>query len=268
MGSSPEAPKPISYAKMMTDTLNAQMRLAPKVLAAERQYQPQYTDLNISQLGQSLQGLQGIYGEAMPGLIDYQNQLSEADIAQQQKYMPQFVQQFRQGAGSANLLSQLQSQAEEGLAAGSNLTPEQQRIAQQQARGAYAARGMGTGNRAIGAEIMSQYGMGEALQRQRQQFAGQVAGQLESSGVPQYYNTTYQPMAQTLSGLAGQASGLMSGRQFQPESQMASDIYSQNSQNQFTAASAKAANKAQNISTGVAAAGTLGTAAVVGAALI
>ena len=261
MGSSPEAPKPISYAKMMTDTLNAQMRLAPKVLAAEKQYQPQYTDLNISQLGQSLQGLQGIYGEAMPGLIDYQNQLSEADIAQQQKYMPQFVQQFRQGAGSANLLSQLQSQAEEGLAAGSNLTPEQQRIAQQQARSAYAARGMGTGNRAIGAEIMSQYGMGEALRQQRQQFAGQVAGQLESSGVPQYYNTTYQPMSQTLSGLAGQASGLMSGRQFQPESQMASDIYSQNAQNKFTSDAASKANRSSMIGAGAG-------VAVMGAVLI
>jgi len=268
MGSSPKAPEPISYAQMMTDTLNAQMKLAPKILAAEQQYQPQYTALNISQLGQGLQGLQGIYGEAMPGLIDYQNQLSEADIAQQAKYMPQFVQQYRQGAGSANLLSQLQTQAEEGLAAGSNLTPEQQRIAQQQARAAYAARGMGTGNRAIGAEIMSQYGMGEALQRQRQQFAGNVANQLETSGVPQYYNTTYQPMGQTLSGLAGQASGLMAGRQFQPESQMASDIYSQNAQNKFTSQAAGAANRAQNISTGVAAAGTLGTAAIVGAGLI
>lgn len=250
MGSKSKAPPPTSYAQTMTDTLNAQIKLAPKVLAAEKFYQPQLTDLNVSQLGQSLQGLQGVYGEAMPGLIDYQNQLSEADIAQQQKYLPQFVQQYRQGAGSANLLSQLQTQAEEGLAAGANLTPEQQRIAQQQARGAYAARGMGTGNRAIGAEIMSQYGMGDALQRQRQQFAGQVAGQLEQSGVPQYYNTTYQPMAQTLSGLAGQASGLMAGRQFQPESQMASDIQSQNSQNQFTANAAKDANRTSMIGAG------------------
>jgi len=263
MSSKAKAPPPASYGNIMSDALNAQIKLAPKVLAAEQQYQPQYTALNISQLGQGLQGLQGIYGEAMPGLIDYQNQLSEADIAQQQKYMPQFVQQYRQGAGSANLLSQLQTQAEEGLTAGSNLTPEQQRIAQQQARGAYAARGMGTGNRAIGAEIMSQYGMGEALQRQRQQFAGNVANQLETSGVPQYYNTTYQPMAQTLSGLAGQASGLMAGRQFQPESQLASDIYSQNSQNQMTASAANSANKAGMVSAGIGAVGTIAGAALI-----
>jgi hypothetical protein len=109
---------------------------------------------------------------------------------------------------------------------------------------------MGNSNRAIGAEIMSQYGMGDALQRQRQQFAGQVAGQLESSGVPQYYNTTYQPMGQTLSGLAGQASGLLSGRQFQPESQMASDIYSQNAQGQMTANAANASNRASMIGAG------------------
>jgi hypothetical protein len=120
---------------------------------------------------------------------------------------------------------------------------------------------MGTGNRAIGAEIMSQYGMGEALRQQRQQFAGNVANQLETSGVPQYYNTTYQPMAQTLSGLAGQASGLMSGRQFQPESQMASDIYSQNAQNKFTSQAASAANKSSMIGAGAG-------VAVMGAVLI
>lgn len=262
MGSStPEAPKPTSYAQIMTDTVNAQLKLAPRLLRAESRYQPQYTALNISQLGQSMQGLQGLYQQALPNAIDYQNQLAEADIAQQQRFLPQFVQQYREGAGSANLLSQLQTQAEEGLAAGSSLTPEQQRIAQQQARAAYAARGMGTGNRAIGAEIMTQYGMGDALQRQRQQFAGQVAGQLEQSGVPQYYNTTYQPVSQSLTNLAGQSSGLMAGRQFQPESQMASDIYSQNSQNKFTADSAKAANRSSMIGAGAG-------VAVMGAVLI
>jgi hypothetical protein len=252
--SSPKEPEPTNYAQVMTDTVNAQVRLAPKLLRAEQRYQPQYTALNISQLGQAMQGMQGLYQQALPGEIDYQNQLAEADIAQQQRFLPQFVQQYREGAGSANLLSQLQTQAEEGLAAGSSLTPEQQRIAQQQARAAYAARGMGTGNRAIGAEIMSQYGMGEALQRQRQQFAGQVAGQLESSGVPTYYQTTYQPLSQTLSNLAGQSSGLMSGRQFQPESQMASDIYSQNAQNKFTADAAGKANKSAMIGAGAGAA--------------
>lgn len=261
MGSKVKAPQPVSYAQTMSDTLKAQMKLAPQILAAEQEYQPQYTALNVSQLGQGLQGLQGIYGQAMPGLIDYQNQLSAADIAQQQQYLPQFVQQYRQGAGSANILSQLQTQAQEGLAAGSNLTPEQQRIAQQQARSAYASRGMGTSNRAIGAELLNQYGMGQQLQQQRQQFAGNVAGQLEQSGVPQYYQTTYQPMAQTLSGLAGQASGLMAGKQFSPESQQASDIASQNAQGQFQASAANAANKSSMISTGI------GTA-VVGAVLI
>jgi hypothetical protein len=251
MGSStPEVPKPISYAEMMKDTINAQLELAPRILGAERRYQNAYTRLNIAQLGQAMRGMQGLYEKALPRAIEYQDKLSEADIAQQQKYLPQFVQQYREGAGSANLLSQLQAQAEEGLAAGSSLTPEQQRIAQQQARAAYAARGMGTGNRAIGAEIMNQYGMGEALQRQRQQFAGNVAGQLEQSGVPQYYNTVYQPISQSLTGLTGQASGLMSGRQFQPESQMASDIYSQNAQNKFTADAAGKANQSAMIGAG------------------
>lgn len=261
MGSSAEAPRPTSYEKMMTDSLAAQGKIAPKLLRAEQRYQPLYTALNISQLGQATQGLQGVYNQGLQGAVDFQNQLSEADIAQQQRFLPQFVQQYREGAGSANLLSQLQTQAEEGLAAGSNLTPEQQRIAQQQARAAYAARGMGTGNRAIGAEIMSQYGMGEALQRQRQQFAGNVAGQLEQSGVPQYYNTTYQPVGQTLSGIVGGSSGLMAGRQFQPESQMYSDIYSQNAQNKFTAGAASDANRSSMIGAGAG-------VAVMGAVLI
>lgn len=263
MGSSAEAPRPTSYEKMMTDSLAAQGKIAPKLLRAEQRYQPLYTALNISQLGQAAQGLQGVYNQGLQGAVDFQNQLSEADMAQQQRFLPQFVQQYREGAGSANLLSQLQTQAEEGLAAGSNLTPEQQRIAQQQARAAYAARGMGTGNRAIGAEIMSQYGMGEALQRQRQQFAGNVAGQLEQSGVPQYYNTTYQPVGQTLSGIVGGSSGLIAGRQFQPESQMYSDIYSQNAQNQMTASAANASNRAGMVSAGVGAVGTIAAAALI-----
>jgi len=257
MGSSVEAPRPTSYEKMMTDALAAQGKIAPRLLRAEQRYQPLYTALNISQLGQAAQGLQGVYNQALPGAIDLQNQLTEADMAQQAKYLPQFVQQYREGAGSANLLSQLQTQAEEGLAAGSSLTPEQQRVAQQQARAAYAARGMGTGNRAIGAEIMSQYGMGEALRQQRQQFAGNVAGQLEQSGVPQYYNTTYQPVGQTLSGLVSGSSGLMAGKQFQPESQFFSDIYSQNAQNQMTAGAANASNRAGMVSAGLGAAGSI-----------
>jgi hypothetical protein len=42
----------------------------------------------------------------------------------------------------------------------------------------------------------------------------------------------------------------MAGRQFQPESQMASDIQSQNSQNQFTANAAKDANRTSMIGAG------------------
>lgn len=253
-----------SYSKIMTDALRTQIRLMPEVLAAERRFQPSFTDLNISQLNQALGGLTGIYEGVQPRLSELQKRIVEQNIAQQQAHLPGFVQQYRQAAGTADILSGLQTRAQEQLAAGSSLTPEEERIAQQQARGAYASRGMGATNRAIGAEILNQYGLGQERMRQRQAYAQNVANQLEASGVPQYYQTTYQPMTlQAISGMGQQAGGIAAGRQFQPESQMAADITAANLNAQAQMAAAKTAAQGGVMGGLLSAGGMLGAAAII-----
>jgi hypothetical protein len=255
MGSStPDAPKVPSYAAQMNAALKAQERIAPRQLALEQQYQPQFTALNLQTLGTALGGTESQpgYFQMLQDLAPQLRQFEAGDIAAQrqtelgqfQQFAPQYVQAYRQAAGTQALLSGLQQQAQQELAAGTSLTPEEQRQAQQAARGAYASRGMGLSNRAIGSEILSQYGLGQQRLRERQAAATGVAGMLEASGLPQYYaNMQGQSTLGTLSGLAGQAQGLTSGRIFNPESQMAMDISGMRSQTQAAASAAGAANR-------------------------
>jgi hypothetical protein len=122
---------------------------------------------------------------------------------------------------------------------------------------------MGTSNRAIGSEILNQYNLGQMREQQRLAQAQQIAAQMEASGVPQYYSTVYAPTTlQTLSGAIGQSGGLMAGRQFQPESQMAADIAGQNQMAKTQAAAASAANRTALIGAGMGMTGTIAGAAL------
>lgn len=259
MGSSnAEAPKVPSYSSQMRSALTAQQRIAPQLLALEQQYQPQITALNLSGLQGALFGTgdqQGYLGTLQQLAPEYR-QMEAADTAalraeelkQLGQFAPQYVQTFRGAAGSQGLLSGLQQQAEQDLAAGSSLTPEEARQAQQASRAAFAGRGLGLTNRAIGSEILNQYGLGQERLQQRRQFAGQTAAQLEGSGMPQYYQTMMGGGSlQNLMALTGQGQGLAGYNQganfFNPESQMAMDISAQRTQAKAAAGAANAANK-------------------------
>jgi hypothetical protein len=104
------------------------------------------------------QGTVNQYLSAMPGMQDY-----------------------------ARMLAQ-QSQAE--LSAGKSLTAEEQRMADQSARSAYAARGTALGNQAISAEILNRADVSNQRYQQRLQNAAQAAGTIQA---------IYQPaLAQSL----------------------------------------------------------------------
>lgn len=274
MGSSKaEAPKVPSYSSQMRSALTAQQRIAPQLLALEQQYQPQFTALNLSGLQGALFGAgdqQGYLGTLQQLAPEYR-QMEAADTAalraeelkQLGQFAPQYVQTFRGAAGSQGLLSGLQQQAEQDLAAGSSLTPEETRQAQQASRAAFAGRGLGLTNRAIGSEILNQYGLGQERLQQRRQFAGQTAAQLEGSGMPQYYQTMMGGGSlQNLMALTGQGQGLVGYNQgsnfFNPESQMAMDISAQRTQGKAAAGAANAANKSAMLSAGAGAAVTVG----------
>jgi hypothetical protein len=87
----------------------------------------------------------------------------------------------------ASLLAQ-QSQAE--LAAGRSLTPEEQRLADQSARSAFAARGTALGGRAVNAEILNRASVQNERYQQRLKNSAAAAGTIQA---------IYQPaLAQSL----------------------------------------------------------------------
>jgi hypothetical protein len=77
---------------------------------------------------------------------------------------------------NAVLLAKLNQQANEGLDAGTGLTPDEQRAMQQESRAAFAARGMGGSDASISDELLKQFNLGQTLLRQRQAFAQSVVG--------------------------------------------------------------------------------------------
>jgi hypothetical protein len=72
------------------------------------------------------------------------------------------------------LLGQMQGMAQQGLALGSTLSPEQIANATQAARAGYSARGLVQSNPAVAAEVLARDQYGQQLLASRQQFAGGV----------------------------------------------------------------------------------------------
>lgn len=111
--------------------------------------------------------LQGVSG---PSLASNIQQLDRNAVDQYISTMP--------GMGNyANMLAQ-QSQAE--LSAGKGLTAEEQRMADQSARAAYAARGTALGNQAVSAEILNRADVSNQRYQQRLQNAAQAAGTIQA----------------------------------------------------------------------------------------
>lgn len=93
-----------------------------------------------------------------------------------QKSVNQYIAAMPGMGQYADMLAQ-QSQAE--LSAGRSLTPEEQRMADQSARAAYAARGTALGNQAVNAEILNRADVANQRYQQRLQNAAQAAGTIQ-----------------------------------------------------------------------------------------
>lgn len=97
--------------------------------------------------------------------------------------------------GVAAAAQKLGEQANLDLAAGRSLTPEQERLATQAAREAYAARGMALGPQAITSEVLNREELANQRYRERQAAAQQAMGTISN---------LYQPaLAQTYARQAG-----------------------------------------------------------------
>ena len=118
----------------------------------------------------------GLYTGKVGGL-QAQSQLGQINTGIVGSYMNQMP-------GVSAIAQQLSDQAQQDLAAGRSLTPEEARLATQSAREAYAARGTALGPQAIGAEILSRAELGNQRYRERQAAAAQAAGTISNLYTP------------------------------------------------------------------------------------
>ena len=114
--------------------------------------------------------------DGLLSLMNQQNQYQrQADIADVEKMGARATNAMLEANPfQKDLLSRLNTQAVQGLDAGSGLTADEARAMQQASRAGSAARGMSGSNAGLADELMRQFGLGQQLLRQRQAFAQSV----------------------------------------------------------------------------------------------
>jgi len=261
-----EAPAPRNYAQETADTLRTQLELAPQRYAAEAQFAPKYQALTIDLLKKATPELLQLYKEQIAPTMGEVEAAARSrsrygDITDISILGPQARAAIQGFAPEQTRIADILAQnATSNLLAGSRLTPEQQRMAQQQARVASSARGMAQGPNAALQEALRSQMIGAGLQQQRQQ---QAMGALQAGqGV---YGDVFQQVLGRPSqafagsqGFVGQASGFNPGQLFNPESAYASNIYAGNQQAIGAARAAGASATSGLIGGGLGALGSIG----------
>lgn len=264
-------PPPRDYGAEGRNTLADQIALAPQLFAAEQQFRPQYAQLDLDILRQTLPGtldlerqatsfqragdigdVEALGGRARDAFRAANPQLAEIQDALTRRAME---------GGDSALMGELRTQAMAGLQEGGRLTAGEERDVQQSARAAFNARGLARSDPGIFSEALERDRFARGRQAQRRQFAQGVDSQ--SLQREQYgsnlMGTTGQFLSQTSSdpfmailgrsaapqGLAGAGFSLQSQPQiFNPYDPYAGGIYASNQQNIMDARTATAANRA------------------------
>ena len=278
MGSSKvSTPPPRDYYKEMSDTIRAQIDLAPQIMEAERRLIPQLQQMQYEQMLGQANNLKTFYRTVMDDsanlLTDYGTRFSDAlaPIAERSRTT------YEAGlGGGAALQNTMRGQAMSDLNAGMGLTPEMEREAVQRARAAMTARGLASGNQGVAQEVLSGYNMGMQRQDRARTFAQSVLGNdvnLAAAAYAQYGSPIMQTGMSALSpmGLAGLATQYNQGlgpTYIQPESQYAANMNASNYNAQLQAATANAQSKSSLMSAGIGAAGTILASKAVGGAMV
>ena len=278
-----EAPAAPNYGESMRDVLQAQIDLAPQVYAREAEYQPKYQALQDRMQAQSAQSQLALYQQLQPAYSGLEEQYNAATQSAQaralQQRAPAYVQAFQQAQGTAGINQALQRYSEDKLAGlranGSLLSPEEQRMLDQESRAAFAARGTALGQQSSLAEVLNRYNYRQAREQQLYQTGIGLGNYFQQQSAPAMASFYQQPMyASTAGGNAAQ-NAMMSQQQagpqyFNPESQvgMGSIYGAYNSQNQYAAGMAQASASRQagkDAATGQVAGAAVSAAAVAAA---
>lgn len=230
------APKPRDYKQEMLDSLNAQGAVQPRLLELERQYAPQWQQLQNENQIRGMQLMQDAYGQSIPRSAELSQQYAEA-------MQPAFASIGTSARNAYNatldpsvsgLMGVLGQQASADLARGTALSPEEQQQSQQAARMAMAARGL-SGNQAVAQEVLNNYNLGQARQNAARSFAGSVygLGQNAAQQAMGMYGGTMIGAAQNFSpaSMYGNVANMSQGlgaQLFQPESQYNANLITAN----------------------------------------
>lgn len=262
----PQDPNPLLTEALRT--IENYNTIAPYQLESINEFGPQFAAAYGRTLGATYEGTLGAYeNQISPTLSRVNTAQRGADIADVSRFGAQSRQAILDSnPDQAQLLEMLNAQAQQGLAAGSQLTPEEQRQMQQASRGAFASRGMGYSNQSVMDEMMRQYNVGQDRMAQRRGFAGNVLG---------YNQAVVGDPFQQILGRSGQAIGAANNLAAQGQGQVSQsgggnlydpfkDAYSTMFHNQDIAAANK---QAQMQMTGQIIGGALGAAGSIGGGL-
>lgn len=247
-----QAPPPRDAYKERSDEIRAQIDLAPKILAAERELVPQFQRLQYDQLLGQSQNLRSFYREVMG---DSANLMSEYGSLFADRMIP-IAEKARITydaglGGGAELQEAMRRSAISDLNAGMGLTPEMESEAMNRARAAMTLRGLAGGGQGIAAEVLSGYNMALARQDRARLFAQSVLGNdvnMSNAAFTQYGSplissgmNALSPMG--LAGLSVQYNQNLGPQYINPESQYAANVNASNYNAQLQAAIATAQNK-------------------------
>ncbi len=272
MGTKIKKSKDRSYEDEIFKTTRAQISLAPELYAAESQFRPLYSQLDVDIAKDIAPQLLDIYESTQPRLAAMDRQTlaaqRESDIGAIEKLGPR----ARAAMEAANpeqaaLLAELNQQAQSDLAAGGDLSAWERREIQQSSRAGGAARGMGYGSQDVAIESLAQLQGANARRRQRQGFAQSMVGLNKATSADPFMAILGRPSSVSpamAGGVLGQAGGFNAGQMFSPESAYAQNLYAGNQQAQIAARTASASNRAGLFGGLMKGLGSIGSATILG----
>lgn len=250
-----QAPAAPNYQESMRSILKAQVEMAPQVYASEEIYQPKYQALQNKVAQQAAQSQINMYQQLQPAYSkleeDYMKSQQAAQLRGLQERAPGYVQAFQQAQGVADINNALQQYTQQKLsglqANGANLSPEEQRTLDQQARAGYAARGTALGGQSNLAEVLNRYNARQAREQQLVALGTGLGGYFSQQSAPALTSFYQQPMYAGSFGGSAVQNAMMGQQQagpqyFNPESQtgMGSIYGAYNAQMQLAAGQAQA----------------------------
>jgi hypothetical protein len=268
-----DAPPNRNIAQEGSDTLKAQLELAPQQFAAEKQFRPQYNQLNRELLRDSLfgtgsndPGYLDLASRAMPAISAQQRGATTAqraaDVADVASLGPQATEAFRAAnPQQTRLVDAINAEAQSGLAYGAGLDPSLRREVTQATRQGFADRGLGQGPADIYAEATTRGQAGEQLRQQRYQRANQAVAVNQATSADPFQAILGRPANASASQAIG-AAGMMGqggATMFDPFSAYGADVANTNYNGQAAARIAEGNANSALIGAGISAAGSVGS---------